>query len=841
MKIVGQSPRKGIVALSQGILQGVNRILQEALIRNSEEELGEVCLSVAEELTQSKFGFICLIDQLGELFNIAISNPGADGCRMGNSPGQGMLTTGLDIHSIRGRILRDGQGFFTNNPAAHPDSSGLPHDHPPLESFLGVPLLHDGKVIGMVGVANRPGGYRKEDLFALNTLSVAMVQAFKRKQTEVALRESDDQFRAMFESPSVGMAQADPATGRLLRVNEIFAGMLGYTPAELIGKPFPELTHPEDRQADWEKFSRFVGGEVKTYQAEKRYVHRDGHVFWVIVTANLVRNADGKPVRTVAVIHDISERKRMEEALRAAHQAMEREQKFLEAVFQALPVGICITNEQGGIVRTNHMDEEIWGGRPVTGGVDDYHEYKAWWVDTGRPVQPEEWASARAVAKGESVFGQVLKIQRFDGTFRIVNNSAAPVLDDDGKIIGSAVSVQDITSLWELAKELREAKRLAEEANRAKSEFLANMSHEIRTPMTVFMSAIEQLQYIDRIPEHQPLLTLAEQSSQRLYSLVNEVLDLSRIEARRVEIDEEWFNVRNCLQESVTMMAAKAREKNLRLELEVADAVPEDVVGDQYRLGQILLNLIGNAVKFTDDGEVRVAVQCHDGTLEFTVSDTGIGISESQQEKIFQTFSQVDSSSTRRHGGTGLGLAISKGLVELMGGRLSVRSRLGQGSVFAFTLPVKSKGSSNLSVAKESGEAEVPDAPEAHILLVEDNPMVREVILMTLSRRPWQTVTAETGREAVQKWQAGRFDLILMDLRMPDMDGLEATREIRRREAGKGKSVSIVGLTAHANRAVHKECLAAGMEDVLVKPFESAMLYAAIERCLADREHQVRQ
>ncbi len=839
MEIVGQSPRKGIVALSQGILQGVNRILQEALICNSEAELGKVCLSVAEELTQSKFGFIGLIDQQGEQFDIAISDPGWEACRMDTQMGHRMLPTGMRIHGIYGRVLRDGKGFFTNDPATHPDSIGLPQGHPPLESFLGVPLLRDDKVIGMVGVANRPGGYRKKDLFALNTLSVAMVQALERKQTEVALRESDDQFRAMFESPSVGMAQADPATGRLLRVNDIFAGMLGYSSSELIGKPFSELTHPEDRQLDWEKFSCFARGEVKTYQSEKRYVHKDGHVFWVIVTANLVRNAAGKPVRTVAVIHDISERKRMEEKLQSAHQAMEREQKFLEAVFQALPVGICITNEQGGIVRTNHMDEEIWGERPVTEGVDDYHEYKAWWVDTGKPVQPEEWASARAVAKGESVFGQVLKIQRFDGTFRIVNNSAAPVFDDDGKIIGSAVSIQDITSLWEFAKELREAKRLAEEANRAKSEFLANMSHEIRTPMTVFMSAIEQLQYIDGIPEHQPLLALAEQSSQRLYTLVNEVLDLSRIEARRVEIDEEWFNVRNCLQESVMMMAAKAREKNLRLELEVAHAVPEDVVGDQYRLGQILLNLIGNAVKFTDEGEVRVTVQCHDGILEFTVSDTGIGILENQQEKIFQTFSQVDSSSTRRYGGTGLGLAISKGLVELMGGRISVRSRLGQGSVFAFTLPVKSKGSSNQSVGDETGEAEMPDAPEAHILLVEDNPMVREVILMTLSRRPWQTTTAETGRDAVLKWQAGRFDLILMDLQMPDMDGLEATREIRRQEAGKGKKISIVGLTAHANRTVRKECLAAGMDDVLVKPFESAILYAAIDRCLAEREHQV--
>jgi PAS domain S-box-containing protein len=385
----------------------------------------------------------------------------------------------------------------------------------------------------------------------------------------------------MFNSPSTGMAQADPATGRILRVNDVFARMLGYPPAELIGKPFSELTYAEDRQADWERFSCFVRGETPFYQSEKRYIHKDGHLFWVVVTANLVRDAVGRPLRTVAIILDITEHKRLEEELRIAHQAMVREQKFLSAVFDALPVGICITDERGGILRTNHMDEEIWGARPTTTEVDDYQEYKAWWADTGKPVQPEEWASARAVQKGDSVFGQVIKIQRFDGKHRIVNNSAAPVRDDNGRIIGSAVSIQDITSQWEFAVELRKAKSAAEEANRAKSEFLANMSHEIRTPMTVFMSAIEQLQFANRNPDHRQLLDLAAQSSQRLYTLVNEVLDFSKIEARRVDIYEEWFNVRSCLQESVTMLAAKAREKNLRLELEVAPAVPEDIVGDQ--------------------------------------------------------------------------------------------------------------------------------------------------------------------------------------------------------------------------------------------------------------------
>ncbi|NJC88077.1 MAG: response regulator [Desulfuromonas sp.] len=383
------------------------------------------------------------------------------------------------------------------------------------------------------------------------------------------------------------------------------------------------------------------------------------------------------------------------------------------------------------------------------------------------------------------------------------------------------------------AKEVAEAAKAAsEQASRAKSDFLATMSHEIRTPMTVFMSAIEQLQYIDKDPAHQQLIGLADQSSRRLYALVNDILDFSKIEARRVDIDEDWFNLRCCLQETVAMMTAKAQEKGLGLLLEVSPAVPECIVSDQHRLEQVLINLIGNAIKFTDHGEVKVSVRGRDGIVEFAVSDTGIGIPADQQETIFETFSQLDSSSTRRYDGTGLGLAISKGLVELMGGRISVRSRLGQGSTFTFTLPVKNPPAESLVGLDQNEMPATTDLPEAHILLAEDNPMVRDVILSTLFRRNLRATTAETGREAFQKWQAGHFDLILMDLQMPEMDGLEATREIRRREACKGKRIGIIGLTAHANHNIQQECREAGMDEVLVKPFEAAKLFEAIERYL---------
>lgn len=829
MEIPDHLSRKGSVALSGEILRGVNRIFQEALICDTEEELGKLCLQVAEDLTHSQFGFIGLIDSQGLMSNIAISDSSCDACRMYDHAQPGSVP----IHGIYGKVIRDGKGFFTNNPATHPDSIGQPQGHPPITAFLGTPMLYEDKVIGMVGLANRPGGYRKNDLFTLNVLSVAIVQALKHKQTEASLRESEDQFRAMFQSTSVAMAIGDLATGRLLRLNDTYTNLLGYTLQDLADKKFLEITHPEDRVADRKGFDRILRGEIPFYSVEKRLLHKDGHSIWCLVTVNLIRNAVGQPVRTVAVIHDISGRKRMEEEIRIAHQTLEREQKFLEAVFDAMPVGVCITDEQGGIIRTNHMDQEILGERPITRGIDNYQEYKAWWVDTGERVQPEEWASAQAVQTGKPVFGQLVEIQCFDGKHRIINNSAAPVIDDLGKVVGSAVAIQDVTTQWEYSRELREAKLAAEEASRAKSEFLANMSHEIRTPMTVIMGAIEQLQHIDNNPAHRNLLELADQSSQRLYNLINEILDFSKIEARRMDIDEDWFNLRDCLQENMAMMTAKAIKKGLRLELEVSPEVPESIVGDKYRLGQVLLNLIGNAIKFTDDGEVKVTVHRQEDILKFTVSDTGSGIPADKLETIFETFSQVDSSSTRRHGGTGLGLAISRGLVKLLGGRISVCSQLGLGSVFTFTLPMRNKVQET-SLSETDYNSLITEAPEAHILLVEDNPMGREVALMMLSQRPWQTTIETSGRDAVQKWQSTDFDVILMDLQMLDLDGLKATREIRSLEAVKGKRVGIIGLMSQTDHTVLEECIAAGMNKVLVKPIEAASLYAAIERCLAD-------
>jgi signal transduction histidine kinase len=272
------------------------------------------------------------------------------------------------------------------------------------------------------------------------------------------------------------------------------------------------------------------------------------------------------------------------------------------------------------------------------------------------------------------------------------------------------LAMEDVTDHRE-HEALRAAKAVAEEASRAKSEFLANMSHEIRTPMTVFLVALELLQ-LDKDPERRKILEMADQSAQRLRALLDDILDFSSIEARGVQIEEKPFDLQARVQNTVQEMGAKARKKNLQLETEISPATPAAFVGDQGRLGQVLLNLIDNAIKFTPKGEVRVAVRPCGDHLEFSVSDTGIGVPEEKREMIFQRFSQADGSFTRRHGGVGLGLAISRGLVELMGGgRIGLRDRPGGGSIFFFTLPLKAAAKGKASAEDRDKEAaEFPGA-----------------------------------------------------------------------------------------------------------------------------------
>ncbi|MBE0596770.1 MAG: response regulator [Desulfuromonadales bacterium] len=379
-------------------------------------------------------------------------------------------------------------------------------------------------------------------------------------------------------------------------------------------------------------------------------------------------------------------------------------------------------------------------------------------------------------------------------------------------------------------QDLIKAKEAAEQANRAKSQFLANMSHELRTPMTVIMAALQLLKEAGDPSVRRQMTEMADTAAHRLLGIIEDLLDISRIEKQRLKVVEKPFDLRECVRQSVEMLAMQARQKGLDLHWETSPQVPPEVLGDPNRVGQVLVNLIGNAVKFTERGKVVVTVSEAGEGVAFTIRDTGIGIPAAIMDPLFEPFTQADSSLTRRFGGLGLGLAISRELIALMGGTLRVESEEGQGSIFSFTLPLRPVESTRSAVTP--GNATEVDG-RVRILLAEDDPMIRNILILQLRRRGWEVALAENGRQAVAQWQKGEIDLILMDLQMPEMDGLAATQKIRELEREQDSRIPIVALTAHVHRQDREKCLLAGMDGYLAKPIQIENLYDMINSCLA--------
>jgi PAS domain S-box-containing protein len=765
----------------------------------------------------------------------------------------------------------------------------------------------------------------------------------------------------MLDSLPLGVMRKD-LEGKITYFNQALADLLGRTGDDLPGKTDDDL-FPADLAKKFGEDDKSVIATGGSFTDIVK-LQDDKTIRYFEVSRSPVHDESGAVRGTQAVFRDITDHK-------ATEAALDKERFFLDTLLDNSPDGIYFKDTKSRFIRVSRGLARNFNFANAADliGKSDADFFPKEFADQTHADEDQ------IVATGQPILAKIEKSEAKDGSEAWSSTTKMPLRNNAGKIVGTYGITRDITDLMRTEDELRHAKEVADSANKAKSDFLANMSHEIRTPMNGIMGMTELLMNTELTPEQREYQRLVQQSAEALLALLNDILDFSKIEAGKLELEDFEFELRDSIGDTLQTLATRAREKNLELAYSIPAEVPDQVIGDLSRLRQVIVNLVGNAIKFTENGEIVVTVDCVEKqldsvTLKFSVRDTGIGIPKDKQDRIFEVFSQADSSTTRRFGGTGLGLTISSRIVEKMGGELKVESEEGKGSTFYFTacfglgdqvtkipeeavaigklrflvvddnatnrriltemlaswnlettaceggekalaelrraaeegrpyrmvvldgmmpgmdgyelakrirtgtdwaqpkMLMLTSGGGNWTTAelRQAGVArslnkpvkrsilldsimqatgsglprndgrqdDVPARSECEkplrVLVAEDGRINQMVARRLLETRGHHVTLVENGREALEALERERFDVVLMDVQMPEMNGLEATAAIRKREAAEGGHVPIVAMTANAMKGDEDKCLAAGMDSYIPKPVQADQLYAALER-----------
>lgn len=665
---------------------------------------------------------------------------------------------------------------------------------------------------------------------ALRECRFAVIDISRRKLAESSLRQREAQLHKQFEELGQIYKYAPVALFVLnrdlifLRANERLADTNGLPLEAHLGHSIYDILPAEMVEMlkkiwapVFDKGEAVLDVEVTGQTPKLPGVQR----YW-LTSYFPIKTEGGEVVAMAGAVQDITDRKRMEDELRGS------DQRF-RLLFENIPAAVAMFDRDMRYIITSRRWLTSYGlGEQDIIGRSHYEVF---------PEVPERWKEIhKRCLAGASEQCEEDPFPRLDGTTDWVRWDVRPWRESKGEIGGIIMFTEVITERKHREQELFQARQAAEEANRAKSRFLANMSHELRTPMNGFLGVLQLLLGGHAGPlgtKQRELLTKADRAARSLLLIISDILDLSKIEAGKLSLTEGTFSVRECVSESLEFFSTEIQHKGLDVSSNIAADVPAKLLGDQLRLRQILINLIGNAIKFTDQGRVEVKVatgnELPTGKIEvtFTITDTGIGIPDEKKELLFRPFSQADSSDTRRYGGTGLGLTISRQLVELMGGMISFESNEGRGSSFYFTVPL-GKAEGELAAARPTQtpipDAEAPDIPEseekAYVLVAEDDMLASDLLKEILALQGLESDLARTGSEAVDMWEKGRYDLIIMDVQMPRMDGITATQIIREKEKTSGRHIPIIAMTAHAFEEDKTRCMSAGMDGYLTKPLD---------------------
>ncbi len=627
-----------------------------------------------------------------------------------------------------------------------------------------------------------------------------------------AARVSEDQFAASMHHSAIGTALVG-LDGGWLRVNPAFREMLGYSAEELSSLTFQDLTHPDDLEADVQQVQALLRGEGAGYQMDKRYIRKDGSEVWAQLTVTLVRDAQGAAQYFISQVHDITERKRSERELRAMNERV-------TVATRAAGVGIWEWDAERDVLVWDDRTFELYGRAPRTGPLNFAFLVRCIHADDRR----------RIVDLLHTAYNQR---GPFDGEFRTVaKGGSIRYVRVQGQFVGAETgeSLRMLGATWDIT----DTRRLMEEArssSEAKSSFLAAMSHEIRTPLNGVLG-MAQAMAVNPLPDDQrERLSIIQDSGQALLGILNDILDLTKVESGMLVLESVEFELGKLLKGVHRTFAGIAEEKDLAFLID-CDRAAGVYLGDPTRVRQVVSNFVSNALKFTSKGMVSLEAMMETDGVLIRVVDSGIGIARASTEHIFERFTQADSSTTRLHGGTGLGLSICRELVNRMGGDIRVESEEGLGSTFAVWLPLKRMGDERAaSHAPASAPTMEADTAALRVLVAEDNATNRTVISALLGQFGLAPEFACNGREAIAAWQAQSWDLVLMDVQMPVMDGISATRAIRDEEQATGRTrTPIIALTANVMPGHLQEYEAAGMDAVVAKPIELRNLVSVIER-----------
>jgi PAS domain S-box-containing protein len=644
----------------------------------------------------------------------------------------------------------------------------------------------------------------------------------ERKRTEEALRESEERFRIMADSCPIALWVTDQQGG-LRFTNRALRAFFGATAEQLERSEWYVMLHPEDAPEFVDGFQRALQ-EHTSFKAQARFRRADGEWRWIDLYALPRFSAGGEFLGLVGSGRDVTEGKRAEQALQSS------EEKFRQLAENIGEVFWIMNPEASETIYVSPTYEQIWGRT-----CEYAYRNPASWMESILPEDLEQ-ASRMFAARTKAEAVEVeFRIRTPEGQEKWIRDRAFPVLDQTGRAVRLVGIAEDITERKRHEAEMIRAREGAEAANRAKSSFLANMSHEIRTPMNGVLGMVQLMLGTELTAEQREFAQVIQLSARAMLSLINDILDLSKVEARKIVIENLPFDPRGAVEEVVQLLSVQAEAKGLSLQARVSPELPMLLYGDAHRLRQVLANLVANAIKFTARGQIAIEAALESrsdsaATLRFAVTDTGIGIPPEKLADIFSRFTQADDSVTRRYGGTGLGLTICKELVALMHGAIGVTSVEGQGSTFWFTAVCDLAPASRSRTAGElSRRMGLSDAPggvtrigrEAHILLAEDSSTNRQVVLAQLQKLGYRASAVANGAEAIEAVRQGHYDLALMDCEMPVMDGFEATRRIH---ASVQPDLPIIALTAHAMPEHRERCLSAGMNDYLTKPLELGLL-----------------